>query len=208
MNNISTFPVKINHGKNLALFDFDGTITKRDSFLEFIKYYKGRTSFILGLIILSPILFLYKIGIIKNWRAKEMVFTYFFRNESFKEFSSKCEDFSLEIIPNMVKPKAMQKILGHLNKGDRVIIISASFENWLIDWCKSMHIELIGSKIEVRENLVTGKIYGKNCFGNEKVNRLNQYLDISKYSEIYAYGDSKGDFPLLDLSTQRFYKVL
>jgi phosphatidylglycerophosphatase C len=62
----------------LASFDFDGTITKKDSFLEFIKYYKGNYSLAFGLIILSPILLMYKVGIIKNWKAREKVFTYFF----------------------------------------------------------------------------------------------------------------------------------
>ena len=192
--------------KNLALFDFDGTITKKDSFLEFIRFYKGSYSFIIGLIILSPILLLYKVKIVKNWKAKERVLTYFFKNELFKEFCLKSTEFSLKIIPGLLKPDAVQAITYHLEKGDRVIVISASFENWLADWCKSMKLELIGSKIEVRNGFITGKIEGKNCYGIEKVIRLKQYLDITQFSEIYAYGDSKGDLPMLELANHRFYQ--
>ena len=192
--------------KNLALFDFDGTITNKDSFLEFIKFYKGSKSFIIGLIVLSPVLLLYKVRIIRNWKAKERVMTYFFKNESVKEFCLKSTQFSLKIIPTMVKPEAMQAIIHHLGKGDKVIVISASFENWLTDWCKSLKLELIGSKIEVRDGFITGKIEGRNCYGIEKVIRLKEYLDISQFSEIYAYGNSKGDLPLLELANHRFYK--
>jgi HAD superfamily hydrolase (TIGR01490 family) len=192
--------------QNLALFDFDGTITRKDSFFEFIKYYKGNVSLIVGIIILSPILLLYKTRIIKNWKAKEKVFTYFFKYEPFEKFSSKGKEFSLKILPEMIKPKALETIFEHKRNGDRVLIISASYENWLIDWCNSLNIELIGSKIEVRDGVVTGKFDGKNCYGIEKVTRLNQYLDISQYFEIYAYGDSKSDWPLLELANHRFYK--
>jgi len=160
----------------------------------------------IGLIVLSPILLLYKVRIIKNWKAKERVLTYFFKNEPFKEFCLKSTEFSIKIIPDLVKPEAIQSIIQHIGKGDRVIVISASFENWLVDWCKTMKLELIGSKIEVRNGLITGKIEGRNCYGTEKVIRLKQYLDISQFSEIYAYGDSKGDLPLLELANHRFYQ--
>ncbi|MGE5457743.1 MAG: HAD-IB family hydrolase, partial [Methanococcaceae archaeon] len=189
-----------------ALFDFDGTITKKDSFLEFIKFYNGRRSFIYGLILLSPILLLYRVGLIQNWKAKEILLTYFFKKEPFKKFCSKSTEFSSNIIPDLIKPKALQTILEHLSNGHRVIIVSASFETWLSDWCKKMNLELIGSRIEVRDGLVTGKIEGKNCHGAEKVKRLNEYLDIKQYPEIYAYGDSSGDLPLLNLANHRFYR--
>ena len=190
----------------LALFDFDGTITKKDSFIELIKYYKGFVSFYTGLIILSPVLVLYKVRIIKNWKAKELIFTYFFKNEPYNIFKNSCREFSRNIIPELIRPLALDAIKNHINNGDRVIIISASFEDSLIDWCESMHLELIGTKISVNKGLVTGKIDGINCYGVEKVNRLKQYIDISQFSEIYAYGDSSGDLPLLELANHKFYR--
>jgi phosphatidylglycerophosphatase C len=192
--------------KNLALFDFDGTITNKDSFVEFIRFYKGSGSLIIGFIVLSPILLLYKLKIIKNWKAKEKVVTYFFKNEPFKDFCLKSTEFSIKVIPDLIKPDALQTIKWHLDNGDRVIVISASFENWLADWCKSMNLELIGSKLEVRDGIITGKIDGRNCYGIEKVIRLKQYLDISQYSEIYSYGDSKGDLAILELADHSFYR--
>ena len=192
---------------NLALFDFDGTITKRDSFIELIKYYKGLTYFYTGLILLSPFLLLYKAKIIKNWWTKELVFTYFFKNEPYKVFKNNCRKFSLNVIPELIKPPALEALKNHINKGDRIIIITASFEDVLADWCESMHLELLGTKISIKEGLITGKIDGKNCYGIEKVIRLNQYIDISQFSEIYAYGDSKGDIPMLEIANHSFYRL-
>jgi phosphatidylglycerophosphatase C len=192
--------------QGLALFDFDGTITEKDSFIEFIKYYKGLTSYFIGILMLSPILILYKMGLLKNWKAKELVFSYFFRGEAFEMFTNRCKDFSLNIIPRLVKPDALHAIKKHLSCGDRVIVVSASFESCLIDWCETMQIELIGTKPEIRNGLITGKIEGRNCYGIEKVKRLKQYLDISKFGMIYAYGDSKGDLPMLELANNKFYR--
>ena len=191
---------------NLVLFDFDGTITRKDSFIEFIKFYKGYPSFVTGFIVLSPLLLLYKIGLIKKRKAKESVLTYFFKNEPFKKFSLKSAEFSTKIIPQLLKPIAIATLKDHISKGDRVIIISASFENWLSGWCELMNLELIGTKIEVSNGLVTGKIEGRNCYGIEKVIRLKQYLDIGQFSEIFAYGDSNGDKAMLELANHRFYR--
>jgi phosphatidylglycerophosphatase C len=190
----------------LALFDFDGTITKKDSFIEFIKYYKGFRSFCFGFIILSPILLLYMCGIIKNSRTKSIVFSWFFKNEAYKVFKSKCRSFSLTIIPNLIRSNALAAIKQHIQSGYKVIIISASFEDYLTDWCRSMELELIGTKIEIKNDSVTGKLDGKNCYGAEKVIRLKQLIDLSQFSEIYAYSDSRSDMPLLKIANQRFYK--
>jgi phosphatidylglycerophosphatase C len=192
--------------KKLVLFDFDGTITGKDSFIEFIKFYKGRPAFIKGFLVLSPLLLLFRLGFIKNWKVKEKVLTYFFKNEPVQRFQQKCTEFSIKINPHLVKPSAMQEIARHSVNGDRIIIISASFEIWLSDWCKSVNLELIGSKLEVKNGLITGKIEGRNCYGIEKVKRLVQYLDISQYPEIFAYGDSKGDSEMLGLANHKFYK--
>ena len=190
----------------LALFDFDGTITKKDSFIEFIKYYKGLRRFYTGFIILSPFLLLYKAGIIKNWWTKELVFTCFFKNEPYGNFKKRCKEFSSNVIPELINPSALLSIKTHIKNGDRVIIVTASFEDTLIDWCKSMQVELLGTKILTKNGLVTGKIDGKNCYGFEKVIRLNQYIEISQFSEVYAYGDSHGDLPMLELADHKFYR--
>ena len=192
--------------KNIALFDFDGTITKKDSFIELIKYYKGTRSFYTGLILLSPFLLLYKAGINKNWRTKELVFTYFFKNEPLEIFKNRCKEFCLNVIPTLIKPSASEAIENHIKNGDRVVIISASFEDVLTNWCELMQIDLIGTRITVKKGLITGKIEGKNCYGDEKVKRLKEAIDIRQFSEIYAYGDSIGDLPLLKLADHSFYR--
>ena len=62
----------------IAFFDFDGTITTKDTLLEFIKFYKGKYQFYLGFLVYSPFLVAYKLKIIPNYVAKQKVLQYFF----------------------------------------------------------------------------------------------------------------------------------
>ena len=65
-------------GRKIAFFDFDGTITTKDSLLEIIKFQKGIPAFYTGLFFQLPWLIAFKIKIIPNDAAKQKMLTYFF----------------------------------------------------------------------------------------------------------------------------------
>lgn len=193
--------------RELVLFDFDGTITNRDSFIDFIRYYHGNTSFITGFVRLLPILLLYKAKVIPNWKAKEKVITYFFGQESFAKFQAVCDDYSANRIPKIVRPKALERLKEHIKKGDKVYLVSASAENWLSSWCCSLGIDLIATKLEVKNGKVTGKINGLNCYGKEKVNRIKAMLSLDDFQQIHCYGDSSGDHDMLAIAHHKNYRL-
>jgi HAD superfamily hydrolase (TIGR01490 family) len=191
---------------NLAVFDFDGTLTTKDSLFEFLKFHHGFLRMWAKLCVLFPVMLLYWMGIIPNWKAKEILLVYFFNGTPTAPFLDTCRRFSDQIIPTILREEAMKKLAYHQEKGDRTLVISASVENWLHDWCQKQKLELLATKIKFSEGKVTGKIQGKNCYGIEKVNRLKEYLDLSDYQEVYVYGDSKGDRELLSIASRPFYR--
>src|SRR5882724_3534751 len=77
----------------LALFDFDGTITSKDTLLEFIVYVKGRPLFYIGMFLLMPFLILYKLKVIHGESAKEKVLSFFFKNTEQRKFQDRCSAF-------------------------------------------------------------------------------------------------------------------
>jgi phosphatidylglycerophosphatase C len=192
--------------KVLVLMDFDGTITNKDSFIEFIRFYTGTVRFILGLFLLSPLLFLYKLKLIPNWKAKEIVLLYFFKNVSFKTFSEKASLFSVDRIPKIIKKNALEKIHWHQAEGHQVIIVTASIDCYLKQWCIDNNLELIASTLQVNENKITGKLKSPNCYGEEKVNRIRSEIDLKQFEYIYAYGDSRGDKEMLALANLPHFK--
>lgn len=190
----------------LACFDFDGTITKKDTFLEFIKFTHGKPRFYAGFIFLSPILLLYKAGFIPNWRAKEWVISYFYKGYQYTDLENLGNQFALQEIPALIRPAALARIQWHLAQAHRVIIISASLDVWLKSWCDKMDIQLIATHLEVKQGVVTGKLGCQNCYGSEKVNRIKKEITITDYQLIHAYGDSRGDKEMLDMSHKKYYR--
>lgn len=192
--------------KRLVIFDFDGTITYKDTFLEFMKFYKGRKAFYSGFAKLSPIMGMFLFKLIPNYKAKEAAISHFFKGEDISEFNRKCQTFSENIIPNLIIPKALDAILTHQKEGARLIVVSASAENWLAPWCEKINLELIATKLEVEEGKITGRLSGRNCYGEEKECRLKEVVELSDYDEIYVYGDSSGDKSILKLATHPHFK--
>lgn len=192
--------------KGIAFFDFDGTITTRDTLLEFIKFAKGKWAFYSGFLYNIFYLIAYKIKLISNQEAKEKVLSYFFKDMDLIEFDKLSEAFSKKKLPSIIRHGA-EKEIARLQQGNFVVVIvSASPENWIRHWCKERNLILIASELEVINGKVSGKISGKNCHGEEKVRRILEKYVLKEYDEIYAYGDTKGDLPMLGLATKSFYQ--
>lgn len=197
----------MNH-KTIVAFDFDGTITKKDTLLEFIKYSQGVRTFYIGFMIYFPLLVAMKLKLYPNWKAKQQLFSYFFKNESVKKFDYLGDKYSDEI-DKIVFPEAIEVIEEHKRKGHKVLIISASIENWMQSWANRNGIDLvIATKIEINEHgKLTGRFKSKNCYGQEKVNRLLELFPNRNEYFLVSYGDSSGDRELLNFSDKSYYKM-
>lgn len=192
--------------KSLALFDFDGTLTTKDTFLLFIRFYHGPLKFFWGILVNAINFFKYFSGKISANELKDTILTFFFSGEDIQIFKNKAELFSTNGVPKIIDPKAFRKLVKHINHGDDVAIVSASPEVWIKPWAQNFDIEVIATKLNVKEGKITGKIEGKNCKGLEKAQRIKEIYDLNSYDYIYAYGDSSGDKEMLELATHKFYR--
>ena len=192
--------------RRIAFFDFDGTITTKDSLLAFILFRYGKWRTIVGLLLISPFYALHLLKLIPVQKAKEQVLKQFFKNEDVNQFSEAANEFVKKALPPLIRPKAIREIQLLQKNGAEVVIISASPDNWLQPWTKQFDAGLICTKLESKNGKLTGRIEGNNCRGKEKVRRILAAYDLSQYDEVYAYGDTKGDKPMLGLATIAFYK--
>ena len=69
------------------------------------------------------------------------------------------------------------------------------------------NLELIATRLEIKNNKLTGKFASKNCYGMEKVNRIKKNYNLDNYEVVYAYGDSMGDHQMLDLADIKYYRT-
>jgi len=186
--------------KTLALFDFDGTLYKKDSLIEFTKFSKGKLSFYTGILLLSPHLFGLKMGILSNEKVKIRYISHFFRNMEFSHFKKLSNDFALYQIDKNLSNKIFWDFQDHINNNHTVYIVTASIEEWIQPWAAKHNVEVIGTKIENLNDKVSGNFSSKNCFGIEKVNRIKEIINLDKFDEIYVYGSGKGDLEMLELA--------
>ena len=122
------------------------------------------------------------------------------------QFNEVAKDYSCNHIDKILRPKAIERIVWHKEHGHKIVIVSASIDSWLKPWCDKNDLDLIATKLEIKNGILTGNFLTNNCYGNEKVIRVKQEYNLSNYEHIYAYGDSRGDRELLDLAHTKFYR--
>ena len=194
--------------KKVYVFDFDGTLTTRDTLIEFIRFAKGNVSFVIGFLLFSPILILMKLGWYPNWKAKQKVFSYFFKGMSIREFEEKCKNFA-ECRAELIRLKGLKAVDKAVDENAKVVIVSASIENWVRAFFRQFGLDMViisGTKIEVKNAVVTGQFIGNNCYGPEKVRRIQELFPDRKQYKLIAFGDSKGDKELLAYADESLYK--
>jgi HAD superfamily hydrolase (TIGR01490 family) len=193
---------------NLALFDFDGTISSQDSFLLFLKH-TGRLRFYLAACYLSPLILLYLVKRYPNQKLKEKFLVALYKGKRFRSLRDLANGFCREMVPGIVRPQAAERIAWHQERGDGVCVVTATPRFILEPWCLAHGLHIIGTELDTDgEGRVTGKLQGKNCRGEEKVRRIGSEYRLGDYRELYAYGDTSGDIPMLDLARpeNRFFK--
>ena len=190
----------------LAIFDFDGTITNRDSFRHFLQYSVTKSDYYRSLIFLSPVLIAYTLGLVPANVAKQKVFARFFGGWASERFGALAERYSSSEIGKIVRPEALKRIAWHQEQGHRVVVVSASISTWLHHWCRAQEVDLVSTEVEIQNNILTGRFRTPNCRGSEKVNRLKEHFDFSTIDYVYAYGNSRGDREMLELADEKYYR--
>ncbi|HYC86795.1 MAG TPA: haloacid dehalogenase-like hydrolase, partial [Chryseosolibacter sp.] len=93
--------------KRLVLFDFDGTITAKDTLAQIMIHYRGAFRYRYGLVVLAPIMALYLLRLIPNWKAKQFLLSWFFKGEDEHTFNKRCREFAETVLPSLIRPKAL-----------------------------------------------------------------------------------------------------
>lgn len=183
--------------RHIAAFDFDGTLTKKDSLFEFLLFTQGKWRTFLGLAILSPAVMAMFLGIIDNNRCKEIMLSYFFKGWRQADFELKGREFVTRG-REILNPETCAKLRKHLNEGDEVYIISASVEEWVKPIAETLGVKnVLCTRLAIgKDGILTGRYDGNNCHGQEKVNRLLAAEPQRDTYYLYAYGDSSGDHQL------------
>jgi phosphatidylglycerophosphatase C len=187
--------------KELALFDFDKTITTKDSFVLFLKYITPAAKWY-RFISTIPYFLGYFTGMLSAGKSKALILKKIAGKTSKEELQVKAKAF-IDFLhrENIIIPAMIDKILTHKKNGADIAIVSASADLWIKPFCEKYGVTCISTELNYTGNTLSGRLNTPNCKGFEKERRVKEIFETSSYTHIAAYGDGRGDKQMLALAS-------
>jgi phosphatidylglycerophosphatase C len=191
----------------IVAFDFDGTLTIRDSFTAFLKWRAGPARYALGLAKLAPSALAYLVhrdrGRIKAAATRE-----FLRGVPRARLEADARDFAERMSASLLRPDALAAWTQWRGEAVRLVIVTASPDLIVAPFARSLGADaLIGTELAFdAQGRVTGDFATPNCRGPEKVVRLKAAFG-PKVEIKAAYGDTGGDREMLAMAETAGYRV-
>ena len=191
---------------DLALFDFDGTITERETMPDFMRAAVRPGRLIVGKLIFMPLVLGYKLGVISGSIVRAAICRFGFWGIPSAELEQHGLAFAEQFLPSVLRPQAMERIAWHKSRGDRIVVVSGGLDLYLAHWAKTHNLEVLCSSLEQREGRFTGRYRGSQCVRAEKVRRVQEALNAGSYEKVFAYGDTPEDHELLAMADEAYYQ--
>ena len=189
----------------VAAFDLDGTITRRDTLLSFLRTSCGTWPTTSAVFAESLVIARAMAGRGSRDDAKERLLRRLLAGREVRVLEDLAETFADVVVERGVRSSVVERLRSHVADGDTTVIVTASPELYVASLGRRLGVDaVLGTRLEVDgEGRLTGRLLGANCRGPEKVARLKAWLDErgtevgAGRASVVAYGDSAGDDELL-----------
>jgi len=192
----------------VAAFDFDGTLTRRDTLVGFLRFACGTPALAAALARTVPTAVRARTGRLPGGieprdAAKERLLALLFAGRDAGWLAERGAAYA-ERLPGRLRPDVRARLDWHRAQGHRLVIVSASLQTYLDHIGRTLGFdEVIGVRLAADDRgRLTGALVGPNVRGPEKEVRLRRWLadGCPDHGEIWAYGNSSGDRELLALA--------
>lgn len=193
--------------KEIVAFDFDGTLTRRDTLIAFACRERGALPVACWLARRALRLVAVKLGLRQGGEAKEEFFARFFGGMDERAFSLACQSFARHGA-HLLRPKGMEAVAAAVGRGATVLIVSASVDRWVEPFFARFggKVTVVGTQVEASGGVITGRFASPNCNGAEKPRRILALFPDRQAYRLVAYGDSRGDREMLAMADEAHYK--
>lgn len=191
----------------LVAFDFDGTLTVRDSFMAFLRWRAGAGRYALGMIRLTPAALAYLVHRDRG-RLKAAAVREFLRGVPRGRLEGEARTFAEVMAPRLLRPDAVEVWRRWRARHARTVIVTASPDILVAPFARGLGAdELLGTRLDFDAlDRLTGALDGANCRGREKVRRLEAVFGTGLRLSA-AYGDTAGDREMLGIADEAGYRV-
>lgn len=192
--------------KILSVFDFDGTLTRHDSFIPFLRFAFGNRFFTRKIVKLAiPSLQCLRRKLTRD-ELKEILIATFLTGIEESWVQEKARNFCNLYWERLMRPSGLMAVASEVSSGVEVTLCSASPVLVLQPFAERLGVKLIATQLESKNGVLTGRITGHNCRCIQKINRLESvYGSLNQY-HIRAWGDTRGDYELLAAAREAHWR--
>lgn len=203
----SSGPRQGGKARPLVAFDFDGTLTVKDSFTAFLRWRTPAWRYLLGMVRLAPAALAW-LAHRDRGRIKAAAAGEFLRGMTRSALEASCQAYADAVWGQMIRPDAEQRWRDWQAKGALLVIVTASPVEVVRPFARRLGAEeLLGSRLAYDgQGQVTGALDGPNCRGEEKVTRLRARFG-PKLELAAAYGDTSGDREMIAIAKEKGFRV-
>lgn len=203
----SSFHHPLAEGRPIVAFDFDGTLTIRDSFTAFLRWRTGVAAWTRGLVRLTPAALTY-LQDHDRGRIKAASVRAFLMGIERETLENEAERFAEAVWSGFMRPDALACWNAWGERGVHRVIVTASPETTVAPFARRLGAEnLIGTRLAFdSQDRVAGAFLGENCRGEEKMNRLRAVYG-PEVRLAAAYGDTSGDAQMIAAAVEKGYRV-
>ncbi|HAP94222.1 MULTISPECIES: HAD family hydrolase [Epilithonimonas] len=191
--------------KKLYLFDFDGTLTYKDTMFLFLKFYDP-TKFSVQFLKHVPLFILLKMKLADAEAVKKSLISSILKGQSRYQIEKKAQLFFEENYPSIFRENALDFINNIDKTHTESYIVSASLDIWVKPFAEKFNMKLLSTQAEFKNDIFTGKFVGKNCNKEEKINRVKLEIGDKKFDKIIAFGDTSGDKAMFKFANESHYR--
>jgi|SRR6185295_3957268 len=191
---------------NLALFDFDGTITRGDTFTPFLRFAIQPSRAVWSGLLISPVLIAHRLRLVSTTSTRPIVARAGFRGVPADGVRALGQRYAAEVLPSVLEAQAMERLEWHRRQGDTVVVVSAGLDVYLGPWCAAHGVQLICTELEEQRGRMTGEYRRGDCSGPIKAALIRETFDLDRFENVYAYGDTPEDREMLALANRKFYR--
>lgn len=191
--------------KKLYLFDFDGTLTYKDTMFLFLEFYNSK-KYVRAFAKHIPLFILVKLHLAKAEKVKKSFIASVLKGEKEEKINDKAGDFFERNYPKIIRENA-QEFIANIDKNNTTsLLVTASLDLWTKPFANKFGMHLVATEAKFENGIFTGHFKTKNNNGIEKVNRIKKTIDGKKFDKIIAFGDSSGDKPMLSMAHESYYR--
>lgn len=191
----------------MVAFDFDGTLTVKDSYTAFLKWRTPPGALALGCLRLIPATLAYLFRRDRG-RIKAAATRVFLAGVSRERLEADARRFAGLHSRSLLRPDAVIAWKRWRKERVRLVIVTASPDLVVAPFARGLGADdLIGTPLAFDERgRVTGAFASPNCRGAEKVARLRAAYGPGLRVRA-AYGDTAGDTEMLAVAEEPYFRV-